>query len=74
MRYLLFSYREEAITTWNFADGAWLHAPWETHELLVTDGGGYVTFTEFKGGYNLTTDDKTVLMELTEDVQKTVVI
>ena len=88
----------EAITTWDFADGAWLHAPagivredntekpsyhalrslihdtWETYEQLVTDGDGYVTFTGFKGGYSLTTDDKTVSMELTEDVQKTITI
>lgn len=88
----------EAITTWDFADGAWLHAPsgfvredntekpsyhalrslihdtWETHEQLVTDGDGYVTFTGFKGGYNLTTDGRTASMELTEDIQKTVVI
>ena len=88
----------EAITTWDFADGAWLHAPsgfvredntekpsyhalrslihdtWETHEQLVTDDDGYVTFTGFKGGYNLTTDSRTASMELTEDIQKTVVI
>ena len=88
----------EAITTWDFADGAWLHAPsgfvredntekpsyhalrslihdtWETHEQLVTDDDGYVTFTGFKGGYNLTTEGKTVSMELTEDVQKTMTI
>ena len=88
----------EAITTWDFADGAWLHAPagivredntekpsyhalqslihdtWETREQLVTDDDGYVTFTGFKGGYNLTTDDKTISMELTEDVQKTLTI
>ena len=64
----------EAITTWDFADNAWLHAPagfvctdntekssyhalnflihgkWETHEKLVADNEGYVTFTGFKGG------------------------
>ena len=88
----------EAITTWDFADGAWLHAPsgfvredntekpsyhalrslihdtWETHEQLVTDEGGYVTFTGFKGGYNLTTDGRTASMELMEDIQKTIMI
>lgn len=86
----------EAITTWDFADDAWLHAPsgfvhvdntekpsyhalhslihgaWETHEQLVTDNDGYITFTGFKGGYSLKTDGKTVAMELTEDVEMTV--
>ena len=88
----------EAITTWDFADDAWLHAPaglvhvdntekpsyhalhslihgtWETHEQLVTDSDGYVTFTGFKGGYRLTVDDRSAAMELTEDVQKTLTI
>lgn len=85
----------EAITTWDFADDAWLHAPaglvrvdntekpsyhalhslihgeWETHEKLVTDGEGYITFTGFKGGYTLIVDGRKASIELTEDVQKT---
>ena len=96
---ILFSHPSvEAITTWDFADDAWLHAPagfvrvdntekpsyhalhslihgtWETHEQLVTDSEGYVTFTGFKGTYNLTTDGRTAAMELTEDVQETLAI
>lgn len=67
----------EAITSWDFADDAWLHAPaglvrtdnslkpayhaldklihgdWETHETLVTDEDGYVSFTGFKGRYTV---------------------
>ena len=85
----------EAITTWDFADDTWLHAPagfvridntekpayhalhslihgeWETHEKLVTDNEGYLTFTGFKGGYTLKTDGKEVPFELTEDIGKT---
>ena len=88
----------EAITTWDFADDAWLHAPaglvrvdntekpsyhalhslihdtWKTREQLVTDCDGYVTFTGFKGGYTLTTDGRAATIELTEDVQKTLII
>ena len=88
----------EAITTWDFADNAWLHAPaglvrvdntekpayhalhslihgeWETHERLVTDSEGYLTFTGFKGGYTLITDGRETSIELTEDVQKTLTI
>ena len=88
----------EAISSWDFADGGWLHAPagfvradntekpsyralhslihgaWETHEQLVTDGDGYVTFTGFKGGYTLTTDGREAAIELTEDVQNTLTV
>ena len=88
----------EAITTWDFADDAWLHAPagfvrvdntekpayhalhslihgeWETHEQLVTDSDGCVTFTGFKGNYTLKSDGREFSMELTEDVRKTLTI
>lgn len=88
----------EAITTWDFADNAWLHAPagfvrvdntekpsyhalhslihgeWETHEKLVTDREGYITFTGFKGSYALITDGGTASIELTEDIRKTLTI
>ena len=88
----------EAITTWDFADDAWLHAPagfvrvdntekpayhalhslihgeWETHEQLVTDSDGCVTFTGFKGNYTLKSDGRELSMELTEDVRKTLTI
>ena len=30
-----------------------IHEDWETHETLVTDGEGYVSFTGFKGNYEL---------------------
>ena len=96
---VLFSHPQvEAITSWDFVDDAWLHAPagllrvdnsekpayhalrslirgaWETHEQLVTDGEGYVTFTGFKGGYALTVDGRTVSMELTQDTQATLTL
>ena len=96
---ILFAHPQvEAITTWDFADDAWLHAPaglvrvdntekpayhalhslihgaWETREQLVTDSDGYVTFTGFRGGYDLTTDGRTVSLQLTEDMQKTLTI
>ena len=85
----------EAITTWDFADDAWLHAPagvirtdgtekpsyhalyslihgeWETHEKLVTDSEGYMTFTGFKGGYKLKTDAGEASVELIEDIETT---
>ena len=88
----------EAITTWDFADDAWLHAPagfvrtdntekpayhalrslihgeWETHEQLVTDSEGYVTFTGFKGEYTLKTDGREVSFSLTQDIEKTMTV
>lgn len=88
----------EAITTWDFADDAWLHAPagfvrvdntekpayhalhslihgeWETHEQLVTDSDGCVTFTGFKGNYTLKSDGRKISTELTEDIRKTLTI
>ena len=30
-----------------------IHGDWETHETLVTDGEGFLSFTGFKGGYTL---------------------
>ena len=51
-----------------------IHGEWETHEKLVTDSEGYITFTGFKGGYTLIADGRKTSIELTEDVQKTLTI
>ncbi len=34
-----------------------IHGAWETHEQLVTDSEGFVSFTGFKGGYRLSAGD-----------------
>ncbi len=34
-----------------------IHGAWETHEKLVTDEKGFVSFTGFKGGYRLSAGD-----------------
>ena len=33
-----------------------IHGDWETHETLLTDDEGYLTFTGFKGSYSLQSD------------------
>ena len=33
-----------------------IHGEWETHETLVTDENGFISFTGFKGDYTLQTD------------------
>ena len=88
----------EAITTWDFADGAWLHAPagliredgslkpsyevlkklihgdWETHLKLTTDEEGYISFTGFKGNYQLTAGGSGFVLELNEDLDKEITL
>ena len=72
----------EAITGWDFADGAWLGAPsgvirkdnspkpsyhlldelihkrWHTEKEAVTDANGSVTFTGYRGTYEVTANGK----------------
>lgn len=51
-----------------------IHGEWETHEQLVTDDQGYVTFTGFKGGYALTVDGRTASAQLSADTDQTLTL
>ena len=51
-----------------------IHGAWETHEQLVTDDEGYVTFTGFKGGYTLSANGLTATLDLTEETYATVTL
>ena len=45
-----------------------IHGAWETHESLVTDENGCVSFTGFKGGYTLTTDRGSAFFTLDKEL------
>ena len=42
-----------------------IHGDWETHETLLTDDEGYLTFTGFKGDYSLQSDTHSAGFTLT---------
>ena len=42
-----------------------IHGTWETHEALMTDTEGFVTFTGFKGGYHIHSDKGNASFNLT---------
>jgi GH35 family endo-1,4-beta-xylanase len=42
-----------------------IHGDWETHETLLTDDEGYLTFTGFKGDYSLQSDTHSACFTLT---------
>lgn len=41
-----------------------IHGEWETHECLVTDGEGFLSFTGFMGNYSLKNENGTASVEL----------
>ena len=41
-----------------------IHDTWETHETLITDDNGNLTFTGYRGGYTLKTDSGTTEFRL----------
>ena len=45
-----------------------IHSDWETHETLVTDDEGYLSFTGFRGGYTLQSAAGSASLELNENV------
>ena len=45
-----------------------IHGEWETHETLTTDEEGYVTFTGFRGGYELAASAGKAAFTLNEDL------
>ena len=51
-----------------------IHGAWETHEHLTTDSEGYITFTGFKGNYAISSDGRSVPLELTADKQETLTL
>ena len=44
-----------------------IHQAWETHETLVTDGDGQLSFTGFKGNYSLTVNGQKRTLNLDQD-------
>ena len=51
-----------------------IHGAWETHETLTTDAEGCLTFTGFKGGYTLSSDDLTAVLALDADADETLIL
>ena len=47
-----------------------IHGEWETHETLVTDADGRLTFTGFKGDYTLQADTGTSGFTLDGDLTR----
>ena len=47
-----------------------IHGDWETHETLMTDGDGYLSFSGFKGGYTVKTDAGSALFTLGKDLNE----
>ena len=45
-----------------------IHGKWETHETLLTDADGFLSFTGFKGGYTLRSEAGTARFELAEEL------
>jgi len=51
-----------------------IHGAWETHETLTADAEGCLTFTGFKGGYELKTDAGKATLTLDGDVNETITL
>ncbi len=51
-----------------------IHGAWETHERLVTDEEGFVSFTGFKGGYALTAENRRTAFTLKGDGTQTLTL
>ena len=47
-----------------------IHETWETHETLVTDEVGKLSFTGFKGDYTLQAENGKAAFSLTRDLAK----
>ena len=51
-----------------------IHGDWETHETLVTDAEGFLTFTGFRGGYTVRDSDRTAGFTLSGDLCKKLIL
>ena len=51
-----------------------IHGDWETHQILMADGEGRVSFTGFKGGYTVSTDAGTVGFTLDQDLHRQLIL
>ena len=51
-----------------------IHGKWETHETLITDQEGRLSFTGFQGGYSIQCDGKTAVFSLQKDQQAKVLL
>ena len=51
-----------------------IHGDWETHETLITDAEGCLSFTGFKGGYTVRTDVGSAGFTLDKDLQKELIL
>ncbi len=47
-----------------------IHGTWETHEKLVTDSEGYLSFTGFKGDYAVSSEFGTAVFALNEPLNR----
>ena len=51
-----------------------IHGDWETHETLITDAEGCLSFTGFKGGYTVRADAGSAGFTLDKDLQKELIL
>ena len=51
-----------------------IHEDWETHETLVTDADGCLSFSGFKGGYTVRTDTGSVSFTLDKDLRQQLIL
>ena len=51
-----------------------IHGDWETHETLITDAEGCLSFTGFKGGYTVRTDAGSAGFTLDKDLRKELIL
>ena len=51
-----------------------IHEAWETHETLMTDEEGNISFQGFKGGYILSMNGRTVPLQLDQDRTETLTL
>ncbi len=51
-----------------------INQDWETHETLITDSEGRLSFTGFKGGYTLTVNGQKLTLNLNQDRNDTLTV
>jgi len=59
--------------SWHALHGL-IHGDWETHETLVTDENGFLSFSGFKGGYTLRTNAGKAAFSLDADTETRLVL
>ncbi|MBQ9195659.1 MAG: hypothetical protein IJ157_00335 [Clostridia bacterium] len=51
-----------------------IHEDWETHETLMTDSEGQLSFTSFKGDYMMTVNGQKITLNLDRDRTDTLIL